>query len=396
MVQDTRLLNRNAVLTELLRSRPVSRKQISAATSISAATVTRTVDALISEGILAEGSELVVESRGRRAVSLDLVADRSYVLGIDLGASNTRFIVSDLLAQPIVASEVTTPSTLDAFELAHWLNDCVRNTSGVHWVKITSVSIGLPGAVSQHDRSISSAPNLAQVEDPDFLTTFESAIAQTTQVDNDANYALLGEQRLGAARSTPNAAMLTLGAGLGAGLSVDGRILQGRHGLIGEFGQLPVGPLGTRLEHMVTGPGILRRADEAGLTLSSPADLFVDPLDKAVRALRAHFDQALLIVLTAIAVSCEPDVIVLGGGISKSLATSLDQYQDSLQQTLRSSPQLIPAALGDFSGAVGAVVSALHSVYRSLGVEEEALGELPIDATLDLARIREAQNLLAV
>jgi len=394
MVQDTRMLNRNAVLTELLRSRPVSRKQISVSTGISAATVTRTVDALISEGILAEGSQLVVEGRGRRAVSLDLVAHRSLVLGIDLGASNTRFIVSDLLARPVVAREVATPSTLNAAALAHWLDDCVRTTSGDLWGKIAEVSLGLPGAVSQHDRSISSAPNLPQVEDPDFLEEFESFIGRTAQVDNDANFALLGEQRLGAARKTPAAAMLTLGAGLGAGLSVDGRILRGRHGLVGEFGQLPVGPLGTRLEHMVTGPGILRRADEAGWTLSSPADLFVESPGPAVRALRTHFDQALLIVLTAIAVSCEPELIVLGGGISKSLTSSLDQYQDSLRQNLRTSPRLVPAALGDFSGAVGAVVSALHRVYRELGVEEGALGELPNDDTLDLATISKVQTLL--
>src|SRR6476661_6445225 len=114
-------MNRSAVLAEVLRMAPVSRKQVAEATGISSATVTRAVDLLIAEGVLREGSEIVSESRGRRAVLLDLVADRSYVLGIDLGASNTRFVLADLIANPVLAREIRTPSELDADALALWL-----------------------------------------------------------------------------------------------------------------------------------------------------------------------------------------------------------------------------------------------------------------------------------
>lgn len=387
MVQDTRTLNRNAVLTELLRSRPISRKLIAANTGISPSTVTRTVDLLIAEGILREGAELVVDRRGRRAVSLDLVADRSYAVGVDLGASNTRLIVADLLAHPVATREVPTPPDLSPVDLAHWLANETMTTAGALWSGVEDVSLGLPGAVNQLDQSVSNAPNLAQVEDLSFLSTFQSDVGRAVQTDNDANYALLGEQRFGAARDTPTAAMLTLGAGLGAGLSIDGRILQGKHGLVGEFGQLPAGPLGTRLEHMVTGPGIIRRAREAGIVIENPAELFYDASPTAVQTLRAHFDQALLIVLTAIAVSCEPETIVFGGGISKSLTGSLGRYQDALTQSLRISPKLTPAALGDFSGAAGAVVASLHAAYTRLGVESDALTDLPAATTFEFDAI---------
>lgn len=392
MVQDTRTLNRNAVLTELLRSRPISRKQIATNTGISSATVSRTVDALIAEGVLQEGDELVVESRGRRAVSLDLVAHQFHVLGIDLGASITRLIVTDLVANPIVAAEVATPAELEPQELAQWLAQEVRSLYSDAWPAVTELSLGLPGAVSQHDTTVSNAPNLPQVENPLFLRAVESEFGLTPHVDNDANFALLGEQRFGAARNTPMAGMLTLGAGLGAALSINGHILRGRHGLVGEFGQLPVGPLGTRLEHLVTGPGILRRASELGVHLADPSELFVESPSPTIQQLRNHFDQALLIVLTAIAVSSEPEVIVLGGGISKSLESSLPRYREALRQNLRVSPTLIPAALGDFSGAVGAAVASLHAVYEKLGVEERALGELPAGEAMSLERISQARR----
>jgi predicted NBD/HSP70 family sugar kinase len=387
MVQDTRELNRSAVLTHLMRSRPASRKQIAEASGISAATVTRAVDLLISQGVVTETTEIVSESRGRRAVQLDIIAERSYVVGVDLGASNTRVIVADLLAHPLVAFEMPTPTVADAPELARWLASEVHAAAVDVWERVEHICLGLPGAVSQVNRTISNAPNLPQVEEPGFLDAVEAELGKPVRFDNDANYALLGEQHFGAARSSPTAAMLTIGSGLGAGLAIDGRVLQGERGLIGEFGQLPVGPLGTRLEHMVTGAGILRRAAEAGLHLDEPSELFALDASPALQTLRSHFDMALLIVLTATTVACDPQTIVLGGGIGKALTTTLDRYQAALEQTLRASPTLAAAELGDFSGAVGAVVASLHSAYADLGVDDEAMLHLPGGASLTSDKI---------
>jgi glucokinase len=377
MVHDTRELNRSAVLAQLLRSRPTSRKQIATATGVSPATVSRLIDQLITEGVVVEGDDIVVENRGRRARSIDFVADQGHVLGIDLGASNVRFLVADLVGAPVLTGEQPTPAGTGALELAEWLAAEVQRAAAGLWPSIRHVSIGLPGAVDEEAGAVSNAPNLPAVEDPRFLTAVASAMARPIRADNDANYALLGEQRFGAALGHPTAAMLTLGAGLGAGLAIDGRIVRGARGLIGEFGQLPVGPLGTRLEHLVTGPGILRRAAEAGVELTSPADLFAVDAQGVLASLRTHFDNALLIVLTAITVSCEPRAIVLGGGISKSLLDALPRYEAALQQNLRYSPSLVPAAFGDFSGAIGATVSSLHAVYGELGIDEYALVDLP-------------------
>lgn len=392
MVQDTRELNRSAILSELLLTRPSSRKQIAASTGISQATVTRLVDELIADGVLFEGQEIVVESRGRRARTIDLVADRALVLGVDLGATNTRILLTDLLATPVHVSVLSTPSALAPADLAHWLSHQLLTSAAEQWDLISQVALGLPGAVSQEDFSVSNAPNLPQVEDPVFLATLRSDLGKPLQIDNDANYALLGEQRFGAAKGASSAAMLTLGAGLGAGLAVEGRLLQGRRGLVGEFGQLPVGPMGTRLEQMVTGPGIMRRAQDANAQLEDPSGLFNEGASPMVRSLRAQFDQALLIVLMAIVVSCEPTIIVLGGGISKSLAPDLSNYEESLKMALRYAPKLSSAELGDFSGAVGAVVASLRAEYQSSGVARDTLISLPNSTQLTAASLREAQS----
>ncbi|WP_062077466.1 ROK family transcriptional regulator [Demequina globuliformis] len=372
---------RGTVLAALLRSRPASRKQLAEATGISAATVSRTVDNLIAEGLVHEGPAIVEERRGRRQVLLDIATDDRVVVGLDLGASRTRCVVADMTASPLATMDVATPTDLTAPELAHWVADLARTATAHRWPHVRAVAIGLPGAVG-HDRTISNAPNLPQVEHPGFVTACEEALGRPLAIDNDANAALLGEQRFGAAAGLASAAMVTLGAGLGVGLAVNGRILQGRRGLVGEFGQLPTGPHGARLETMVTGPAIVERAAEFGLELDGPAALFSLHGNAAADRVRARFDQALLMALASVSVACDPDVIVIGGGIAKSLRDALPTYQRRLRETLHVAPHLAYTVLGDFAGASGAVVAALHLAYADLGVEPASLAHLPAAGTL--------------
>lgn len=370
-------MNRSAVITELLRSRPISRTQIAHSTGVSAATVSRVVDQLIDEGLVREVAAVVSESPGRRPVLLDLVADTTFVVGVDVGAANTRYVIVDLVGTIVLSEEVPTPAKLSATGLAEWVVAEVKSAAGERWPLVRYACMGLPGAVNQEQGAVSNASNLVQVEDKRFLDALESAFGIPLEIDNDVNYALLGEQRFGVAQTRAAAAMLNLGAGLGAALAVDGLILHGRRGLIGEFGHLPVGPLGARVEHMLTGPGIVRRAAEMGIHLDSPGQLFAADSPAGLAPLRAQFDQALLIVLTALTVSCDPEMIVLGGGLSKSLTSSLSRYEDALRQNLNFSPRLVLPELGDMSGAVGSAVSGLQRMYPELGVEAEALATLP-------------------
>lgn len=335
------------------------------------------VDALLSEGLLRETDEVASGRRGRRATLVEVVAERAVVVGVDLGASSTRFVVADLLAEPLGRRISPTPGDCSPEDLAAWLADEVAATAGDWSDRVAAVAVGLPGAVRRHDRSVSSAPNLPQVEQPAFLDALEDRLRPTLDLDNDSNYALLGEQRFGAARSAATAVMLTIGAGLGAGVSLDGQLLRGRNGLVGEFGHLPVGPLGTPLEHLVTGPGIMRRAAELGRELTSPTELFAADADDQLVAMRRHVEQAMLIALTAAVVSYEPEIIVLGGGVARSLTPRLEGLGEALRRITPAAPPLVPAQLHDLSGALGAVVAALHRVYLDLGLGQHDLVRVP-------------------
>ncbi|MFV0407295.1 MAG: ROK family protein [Propioniciclava sp.] len=387
MPTESRGLNRSAVLSELLRRRPVSRRDIAAVTGISPATVTRTVEQLLAEGIVGEVRQEESEARGRRAVLLDVVADQRHVIGVDLGASNTRIIVADFIGQPLVARQRATAADLDARALAVWLAETIIGFAGPAWETTEVVGVGIPGAIRSSDGSITNAPNLPQVEDPSFVSNLQQLLGRNLLVDNDSNYALIGELRFGVARGTSTSAMLTIGAGLGVGMAVDGRIVRGHNGIIGEFGQLPVGPLGARLEHMVTGPGIMRHAADAGVKLSDPAELF-DASNSSVAQVRRLFDQALLIVLTAVTVSCDPECIVLGGRVGTRVGADIERYRQGLLTTLNMTPTLAVSELGDLSGAAGAVAVSLQHSYRTLGAGEPGISELPAASPLNAAQLQ--------
>ncbi|SDZ00037.1 Sugar kinase of the NBD/HSP70 family, may contain an N-terminal HTH domain [Micromonospora pattaloongensis] len=372
--QAPRRANRSAVLAHVLAHGPVTRAVIGLQTGLSPATVSRIVEQLLDEGLLTETDAAATPARGRPATPVTVAAERAVVCGVDVGGSNVRVVVADLAATPLATRTVPTPGHVDAAQLAHWLADLITDTVGDHSTRLDCVALGLPGAVRQDDRTVSNAPNLRQVEDPRFLRLLEERLDGRVEVDNDSNYALLGELRFGAARDAETAVMFTVGAGLGAGVALERRLFRGRSGLVGEFGHLPAGPLGSALEQLISGPGILSRSRELGLHFDNPADVFRST-DPRLVAVRQHVEQALLIVLTAAVVAYEPEVIVLGGGISHALEP--ERLGARLRDILPAAPGVQSAELGDLSGALGAVVAALHTAYGRLGLADSDLAHVP-------------------
>jgi len=377
VVQDARSINRTLVLTELLRQRPTTRSRIAKSTGISATTVSRIVDGLKDDGVVHDISDRQTARRGRPAILVDVVPELGYVAGVDIGATTTRTVIADLVGKTVARFDAPTPAEASAQDLGEWAVAQAEAAAGPLWDRVTHLAFGVPGAVGAGQSAITNAPNLRQVEDEMFLAALHRAAGRPISVDNDANYALVGEQKRGAARQAPTAAMLTIGTGLGVALAIDGRIIRGRRGLVGEYGYLPVGPLGTRLEHLITGPNLTRYAQERGIELRSPAELFSARPGPDLAGLRAQFDQALLVALTAVIVSNEPAVIVLGGGIAHSLGPHLTDYEAALERNLQVRTPLQVAELGDFSGATGAAITAVQRAYSALGVRDEDITALP-------------------
>jgi glucokinase len=191
-------------------------------------------------------------------------------------------------------------------------------------------------------------------------------------MDNDANAAALGEFCFGAGRDQRNLLYVTVSTGIGGGVILDGEIYRGSHGLSGEIGHTIVaadGPLcacGKRgcLEAFASGPAISRTyAREARLASDkvTAENVFANAAsgDQIARQVLDRAIQALGIALANASNLLDPDIIVIGGGVSgagDALFRPLSQIMHSLSAPAPADVvAIVPAELGDAVGVLGAV-----------------------------------------
>ena len=206
------------------------------------------------------------------------------------------------------------------------------------------------------------------------------------EVGNDANVAALGEQWNGGGKGHPNVVMVTLGTGVGGGIILGGKILAGAHGAAGEIGHMKVrenepetcgcGKHGC-LEQYGSATGVVRLAKRA-LAADPAKDTplrSLDPLTaKDVFDYAKRGDEMSLAVVEdvgkmlgeAIAhITCviDPDVVVIGGGVSKAGQILLDAvhkyYTPAAFHASRQSDFKL-AVLGNDAGMYGAVRMILN------------------------------------
>jgi glucokinase len=232
------------------------------------------------------------------------------------------------------------------------------------------VGFGSPGVI--HPASgiiVDRTPNVALSPDFPMRDRLERLLDRRVVLDNDANCAALAEHEAGAAKGARVSITVTVGTGVGSGIVVEGRIVQGAFGGAGEIGHVPVGSEGPPCrcgvegcaEPMASGSGLLARAREAGLAVDSARDVFESRDPRAAAVIATMIDHLARILGTATQV-LNPDVIVVGGGVAQAggklfapLRAALERYTlASHRDRLR----LVPAVLGEQAGVIGAGLMA--------------------------------------
>jgi glucokinase len=199
---------------------------------------------------------------------------------------------------------------------------------------------------------------------------------------HDVRTAGLAEALLGAARGTPDSAMVMIGTGIAASLVSRGQVIAGAGGMAGEIGHAPVYPGGEActcgqtgcLEAYASAASIARRYRGLGGVDAPTAAEIATRLGRDPVADRVWDDavQALSISLTTVTMLLDPAVIVIGGGLAEAGAALLDPLRDALRQRLawRSPPPVLRSTLGGEGALLGAAILA----FRRLGRPDIAEG----------------------
>ncbi len=216
---------------------------------------------------------------------------RPYVIGLDLGGTNSVFGIVDrdghIVATTSIKTKAYTNETDYVDAAVSALMPVIEQVGGL--AQIQGMGIGAPNG-NIYTGSIDFAPNLPWAHDHSVpLAQMFSDRLQGLPVGltNDANAAAMGEMAYGVARGMRNFIMITLGTGVGSGIVVNGQMVYGCDGLAGELGHMVVRHEGGRpcgcgrcgcLETYCSATGVARSARELIATTSTPSPLRdIDP-----------------------------------------------------------------------------------------------------------------------
>ncbi len=285
---------------------------------------------------------------------------KPYVVGIDIGGTNTVFGIVDARGVVLASSSIKTRKqpTVEAYidDLYKELTKLMEANDAVD--KIHGIGIGAPNA-NYYTGMIEQGVNLPWPTPIPLARLVSEKFGIPVSVTNDANAAAIGEMTYGAARGLRDFIMITLGTGVGSGIVINGQLVYGHDGFAGELGHIIVRRNNGRLcgcgrrgclETYCSATGVAQtarefleaRPNEDSLLRGMPADEITskDVYDAAVsgdKLAKDVFDftgDLLGAALADFTVFSAPEAFILFGGLSKSGELIMKPLRDSLERNL--------------------------------------------------------------
>lgn len=301
---------------------------------------------------------------------------REYIIGVDVGGSSIKFGKFDLEGELLEKWSIRTDRTDQGEHIIPSIVEAIKDK--VSFSEVKGIGLGVPGPVT-HNKVIHCVnlgwgmKNLEQelrnlIHDPDIII----------MIGNDANVATAGEMYKGGAQGYRNVVMYTLGTGIGGGIIVDGNLVEGPNGSGGELGHIHVdfrhnflcncGKRGC-LETVASATGIvnLAKARLMKTKAKSPLRRYEDFSAKKVidyaktgdYVARKTIDEAmkyLAFSMASVSMTLDPDIIVIGGGVSNSgtfIVDLVEQYYYDLVNPFIKKTKIVLASLGNDAGIYG-------------------------------------------
>ena len=284
--------------------------------------------------------------------------DKPYVIGVDLGGTNTVFGIVDARGNVVVNASIKTAvhNEIELYldDLVVGLNMLIEQVGGKD--KIRGIGVGAPNG-NYFNGSIEFAPNLPWKGKIPLAQMIQERIGIPVALTNDANAAAIGEMTYGAARGMKDFIVITLGTGVGSGIVVGGQLVYGHDGFAGELGHMIVRRNGRMcgcgrqgcLETYTSATGVARTAREY-LSIRSDESLLrsvdVDAItSKGVYDAAMQGDALALEIFEAtgailgesfadFVTFSSPEAIILFGGLTKSGDLLMNPIKHHMEKNL--------------------------------------------------------------
>ena len=323
-----------------------------------------------------------------------------YYVGIDLGGTNIKAGIVDgqgkILAEAFCKTQAQRPYQDIVRDMAGCVMQALKNAK-MTTDDILSVGIGIPGYANQKTGTGAFCTNLGWYDVPlqaEIRKYFDLHIA----IDNDATVAGYAESIAGVSKNAESSVFLTLGTGVGGGIVIHGRPWSGAHGIGSEVGHMTLSVDGVPcncgnngcMEKYTSATAIIRMARQACMTYTDSMMMKLAGGDLEHINAKTVFDAAkagdtvamevfdrycnnLAVVINNIICTLDPDMIVLGGGVSHAGEFLLENVRRRIPRYLlyKELPyaELRLASLGNDAGIIGAAM--LGRLYHNEGVDPQ-------------------------
>ncbi|MDR0186174.1 ROK family protein [Prevotella brunnea] len=315
---------------------------------------------------------------------MDIQEQKPFVIGLDLGATNSVFGIVDQRGQVLATNAIKTQAykTVEDFVDAgvEAMKPIVAKVGGIGQIK--AMGIGTPNG-NFYKGTIEMAPNLSWGHDcvVPLAEMFSKRLEVPVGLTNDANAAAIGEMQYGVARGMKNFIMLTLGTGVGSGIVINGQVVYGSDGFAGELGHVTMvrgkegrlcgcGRTGC-LEAYCSATGVARTAREYLQSSDEPSELRniipeeITSLDVSIAAGKGdklakrvyEFTGEMLGAACAdFASFSSPEAFVFFGGLTKAgdllMKPIMESYAKHVFKIFKDKPKFLVSSLDDGAAAV--------------------------------------------
>lgn len=297
------------------------------------------------------------------------------VLAADLGGTNLRMAVVDRGGQTLNLTKRAVPKGVTPESLMNLIADMSAECRSGS-LAVSAIGFTAPAPVPKDfDGILTKLPNLGSITGMNFKAELEKLFGLPVIIENDATAAAIGENWIGASRNVATSVAVTLGTGIGGGIIINGEPHRGPDGIGGEIGHMTVEPDGRLckcgnhgcIEEYASATAITRMAVEAGLDISSSADVYDawKAGDERADRVFSTMGRYLGITLASLANALNPEMFVICGGVT----AGWDAFAENVMAEVAS--RAYPAAtrrakivrnqLGDNAGLIGAAFSAFES-----------------------------------
>lgn len=357
-----------ATLAALRGRESLTVSEIAGLTGLSRPTVLAAATDLERHGLVKRLSPAVPMGAGRPAVRFGFAADSAVIAGVDIGVHKIVVLLQDLNGETVGEQRVETSASLTGSVRVRAVVDAIAQAvdANGHHAKLLAVGLGAPG-LSDASGRITFSPALPEWEGIDLGPQVSRMLNCEVLVESDTLVATLGEFRYGAGRGTNDFVYLLAGFRTAAGSVIGGRIHRGTSGAAGAVGEMRILEWADSFARLISDYAAATGAQEG-----TALEVFEAARDGNPGAIAAveRYANAVAVGLAALSLAIDPELIVVGGGISKagpSLAAAIRRRLAVHAAVLH--PRVEISELGDRAVAVGAARLALdHVESRVLGL----------------------------